>query len=74
MRVWIHKETGDLVLVQPAWEVPAGENMAPIVDEMPYRILLTAVCQTGWLIENGYGCGFWVSLDSHEYFHDVGEL
>jgi hypothetical protein len=78
MRVWMHKETGDLCLSRPCIDVAENlENDCYIYFKQhgdTFNIGFAPVVHTGWLIENAHGVAFWANLEAIQYFEDLGEL
>ena len=64
MRVWIHKDTGDLVLTEPFWTQVRHEE-SPDIEMMVWG---------GYLFENAFGVTFAMSQNIAEEFEDLGEL
>jgi len=69
--VWIHKETGELVIVAPwLW----SDESLEWEPEIPVQIALTAVFQVGWLYCNKNDVYFGLNMGSANEFDDLGAL
>jgi len=67
--VWMHKETGDLAIVRPFFDVECskvckGENF----------VVAYGAQQDGWVLVNQYGITMVLPLGIEDYFEDLGEL
>lgn len=75
-KVWMHKETGDLVIVTPVYA--QGEVDAPflVTTHIKSELLLLYFNYVGLMIENGEGMSFVMPdcKENRELFEVIGEL
>lgn len=67
MKVLMQKETANLFLATPWWEIPE-----PIMEETIPNAKFGVLIQVGWLIQNMHGVYF--GVNSLNGFEELGDL
>jgi len=67
MRVWLHKESGEMALVKPFFDMES----ARVGDRF---VVAYGAEQDGWLFQNKHDCTFVFPLGVEIEFEDLGEL
>lgn len=83
MRVWMHRETGGIVLATEQWEpihIKYDESLYNEIwppDMLEYmkgkKMCHGTMLQVGWLIQNAHDVWLGVGLKAQEAFEDLGE-
>jgi len=75
--VWMHKETGDLALVTPAFFERRASKFDKSKDQNIYKMYdidIVAYEEVGFAFENEYKCMFLLSPKVKKYFEVLGEF